>query len=57
MEEIKLQYPGFKIICEKCNGEEIVIENSMGFSDVSGAWGSIDLVCNKCGNRTEIVES
>lgn len=56
MEEIKLQHPGFTIICDKCNGKNVVIDNSIGYSSTSGSWGSINLICNDCGNTTEIAE-
>jgi predicted nucleic acid-binding Zn ribbon protein len=50
-------WPTFTVTCDKCGSHDITLENSMGFSEMSGAWGSIDFVCNACGNRTEIVES
>lgn len=50
-------HPEFKIICRKCDSEDVYIDNSLGFSIESGSWGSIDLVCNNCENRTEIVDS
>lgn len=40
--ESEKTHPGFTIFCTDCE---------------SGGWGSVDLVCNTCDNRTEIVES
>lgn len=50
-------WPGFTVTCNKCGGTNTRLENSMGYSPESGGWGSIDFVCNDCGNQTEIVES
>ena len=49
--------PGFEIICKRCNSKNVYIENDMGFSEISGGWGSIDVVCNDCKNRTVICEN
>jgi len=49
--------PGFKIMCDKCKDYNVYVDNSMGFSDLSGSWGSVDLICNDCDNRATIVES
>lgn len=49
-------HPGFTIICDKCGSKEIYTEDSTGYSEESGAWGSYELVCNKCGNRCSIYE-
>jgi len=50
-------YPGFAIRCTKCNGERVVFDNTLGWSEGSGAWGSIDLICLDCENLIEICES
>lgn len=50
-------WPGFKVTCQKCQSDNINLDNTMGYSDMSGSWGSIDFVCLDCGNRTEIVEA
>jgi hypothetical protein len=50
------QWPGFKVVCLKCNGERISLEDSRGWSDVSGSWGSLDLYCHDCENTTPIEE-
>lgn len=49
-------HPGFKIICQKCQGIKVYFENDMGFSPESGAWGSANLVCNNCDNSTVLAE-
>ncbi|WP_339304341.1 hypothetical protein NST33_17940 [Paenibacillus sp. FSL L8-0435] len=54
-QELKNQmYPNFMIICNKCESKEVIIDNDIGYSDTSGGWGGIHLVCNRCGNKTEI---
>lgn len=50
-------WPGFTIRCDNCGGFNIHLDNSMGYSDMSGSWGSIDLVCEDCATETEIVSS
>lgn len=47
-------FGNFKIVCKKCKSKNIDLENSLGYSKMSGAWGSLDLVCVDCGNRQEI---
>ena len=41
-------YPGFNITCNKCNSPEVSIRNTLGWSEVSGSWGEISLVCEVC---------
>lgn len=43
-------YPGFTVIC-KCGSKNVYTEDSRGWSETSGGWGSLDLVCDDCGNR------
>ncbi len=45
---------GFTVTCKDCGSNQIVINNSLGYSALSGQWGSIDLICNKCKNEGEI---
>lgn len=49
-------WPGFVVQCDLCKGFNVHLENSMGFSAMSGSWGSIDFVCSDCNNSAEIVE-
>jgi DNA-directed RNA polymerase subunit RPC12/RpoP len=42
--------------CKECGSKNVYLENNLGFSDISGGWGSIDMICSDCGNKTEIVE-
>lgn len=55
--ESEKTHPGFTIFCTGCGNFDVMVENSLGYSCESGGWGSVDLVCNTCDNRTEIVES
>lgn len=47
-------FGNFEIVCKKCGSKNIDLENSLGFSELSGCWGSIDLMCMDCENRQEI---
>lgn len=55
--DIDAQWPRFTVTCKACGSTLVELENTMGFSELSGAWGGIWLNCLACGNRTEIVES
>lgn len=57
LKDFQDQYFGFEIKCKKCGSNKVYLENNMGFSDLSGTWGSIDMICSECGNKTEIVEA
>lgn len=50
-------WPGFTVRCDNCGGFNVHLDNSMGYSDLSGSWGSIDFVCEDCKISTEIVSS
>ena len=52
--DIDETHPGFTVICDKCKSKKVYVESSCGASAESGAWGSVDLVCNDCGNRIEV---
>lgn len=58
-EDVAKQWPGFKVTCLKCGSSMVEMENSMGSSEMSGSWGSIDFVCgnDECDNRTSIAEA
>lgn len=53
----KKTHEGFTVTCDKCGSKVVTVENSLGFSAESGSWGSVDLVCQACDNRTELVGS
>jgi hypothetical protein len=55
--DFKNTHPDFTIICDKCGSKDCYIDNSLGFSETSGGWGSVDIVCNDCEHSIEIVES
>lgn len=50
-------YQGFEITCGKCGGKKVYIENSMGWSELSGGWGDVRLICLECENETVIAEN
>lgn len=47
-------FGNFKVTC-KCGSTNVEIDNSLGYSETSGAWGSIDLCCLDCGERHELM--
>lgn len=49
-------HPGFDIQCQRCGSKIVTVESSLGYSEMSGSWGSIDLVCVACATRSEIYE-
>ena len=46
----------FEVKCKKCGSTNVDLDNSMGWSEESGGWGSLDLMCQDCGNRVELME-
>jgi len=58
--EVKVEpkdfFPGFIVTCAKCNRQNVYVDNTIGFSESSGTWGSVDLVCPDCDNRCLIMK-
>ncbi len=52
-EDCDAMHPGFEIKC-KCGSTRVAVDNSLGFSETSGQWGSIDLICCLCGHETSV---
>ena len=50
-------YDKFTVTCDKCGGTNLEIDDSRGYSETSGSWGSIDITCLDCGNSEEIAEN
>ena len=50
-------FTDFNVTCKKCGSVNIEFEDSRGYSETSGGWGSLDLVCVDCGNRQEVVSN
>lgn len=44
----KATHPGFTITCDKCGSSGVYIDSDVGFSQMSGAWGTVWLQCDKC---------
>lgn len=44
----------FKITCKKCGSENVQVCDDRGWSDYTGTWGSIDLMCKDCPNMLDI---
>ncbi len=53
---VSKQWPGFKVICLRCNSERVTYTQGIGWSEVSGSWGSDDLSCLDCDNIIAIKE-
>lgn len=47
-EEAQATHPGFTVICKKCGSANVIVDISLGFSSISGQWGSVDLLCLNC---------
>lgn len=45
-------HPGFRITCSRCGSDAVIVESSVGFSGVSGAWGDVSLKCTSCDYET-----
>lgn len=45
----------FKVTCRKCGSKSIEVEDSRGYSELSGSWGSYDFICVNCGERETVV--
>jgi hypothetical protein len=56
IDDFKLCYPGFTVVCDKCKSNNVYVENSISWSRESGARGGVDLICNYCGYKIEIAE-
>ena len=50
-------YPGFTISHDKCQSTDVHVENDLGYSAMSGAWGDVRLVCQVCGDYVVVVEA
>lgn len=57
IEECEETHPGFEIKCKSCESSRVIFKNSLGWSEVSGNWGSADLQCLGCGRETELVSA
>ena len=47
----------FKVTCAKCGSDNVVLDDSLGYSDYTGRWGSVDLMCKSCPNAFTIVDT
>lgn len=50
----KETHPGFTVVCDKCGSKNVIVDSSVGSSETSGVWGSVDLECQDCQASTEI---
>jgi hypothetical protein len=47
-------HPGFEIKCLGCGSTNVCIDSDVGYSETSGAWGGVQLICFDCKQETEI---
>ena len=47
---------GFVITCDRCGSRNVGVYSNVGYSEVSGGWGEVGLLCKSCGADTEIWE-
>ncbi len=50
-------YEKFTVTCDVCKGNNIELEDSRGYSETSGGWGSLDIICVDCGNAEKIADA
>lgn len=55
-EKYNATHPGFTVTCNECGSDEVYVDNTVGFSSISGMWGSVDLICANCGNSVAVFE-
>jgi hypothetical protein len=48
-------HPGFAVVCHQCRSRSVYVENTLGYSDASGMWGNVTLICANCGHETDLV--
>ena len=47
----------FQVRCGSCASLKVEWFNDMGFSAMSGGWGSAGFRCKDCGAETEMIEA
>jgi uncharacterized Zn finger protein len=50
-------FEGFRVICKQCGSEDVELEDNRGYSDWTGAWGSVKMRCNGCGYTNNLVDA
>lgn len=55
-ELVQKTHPGFTVTCNTCGSRNVIVDSNVGFSETSGAWGSVDLECLDCKLTTTIWE-
>ncbi len=53
-QEAKKTHPGFTIICDACGSKVVIVDDTLGFSATSGAWGDVSLICQDCHASCEL---
>ncbi len=47
-EDIQRTHPGFAVSCQACGSTRVIVDDSRGYSDVSGPWGYVSFECLDC---------
>lgn len=47
-------WPKFTIRCDECKSFNVWLHNDRGWSETSGEWGGLHLVCKDCKTRTTL---
>lgn len=55
--DFKATHPTFTIICDKCGGKDVYVDNRLGCAESCGMYGEVTLVCNECGNAVDIFDT
>ena len=53
-ETCRQTHPGFEIKCLECGSTNVYIDSDVGYSETSGTWGGVQLICVDCEKETEI---
>jgi hypothetical protein len=47
----------FTVTCKSCASTDVIVENSVGYSSISGIWGEVKLVCVYCRGSVAVLEA
>jgi hypothetical protein len=53
-EDCQQTHPGFEIKCLECGSTNVYIDSDVGYSETSGNWGGVQLICAYCGKEIKI---
>lgn len=47
-------HEGFTVTCDECQSNRVVVKSDVGFSEESGGWGAVVLVCLDCNSSVDL---